>query len=107
MFLRHHSDRAWTASEIAADLRATESAIELRLADLTARGFLIRASPSGFSYDTSGEYAAIVDELAEVYRTRRTTVIQAIFSGPSEAVRSFSDAFLLGPQDEEEEEDDG
>ena len=87
---------------MATELRATESAIELRLADLHARG-LVSKEGNSFCYD-AGDSGAVVNELADVYRTRRTTVIEAIFSGPSEAVRSFADAFLLGPDEQEEAE---
>lgn len=101
--MRDESEARWTAADIATELRATGSAIELRLEDLAARGLVSRAGGSGYRY-APGRFDGVVNELAEVYRTRRTTVIQAIFSGPSDAVRSFADAFLLGP---EEEEDDG
>jgi hypothetical protein len=75
----------------------------LRLEDLASRGFVTKTGESGYRY-APGRFDGPVNELADVYRTRRTSVIQAIFSGPSDAVRSFADAFLLGP---EEEEDDG
>ena len=103
MFLRHHADRAWTASDIATELRATESAIELRLNDLTTRGLSTRTDSGTYQYESSERFEEAVKELADIYRSRRTSVIQTIFSGPSDAVRSFADAFKLGP----EEEDDG
>lgn len=105
--MRHHSDREWTASDIATELRATQSAIELRLDDLTSRHLVRKASQGAYRYEPSGEFDGVVNELAQVYQTRRTSVIQTIFSGPSEAVRSFADAFRLGPEEEEEEEEDG
>ena len=88
---------------IATGLRATESAIELRLEDLASRRLVEKVGDGEYRY-SSGRFGVVVDELADVYRVRRTTVIQAIFSGPSDAVRSFADAFLLG-SDEEDEED--
>ncbi len=66
-----------------------------------------KVSQEGYRYEPSGDFDGVVNDLAQVYRTRRTSVIQTIFSGPSEAVRSFADAFLLGPEEEEEEEEDG
>ena len=102
LYIRDHSDQGWTAGNIAAELRATESAIELRLEDLAGRGLVARTPDARYRY-APGRSDDVVTKLAEVYRVRRTTVIQAIFSGPSDAVRSFADAFLLGPEEEEED----
>lgn len=102
--MRHHSGRDWTAADMATELRATGSAIELRLEDLASRGLVTEVGDGSYKYEVANRFDGTVNDLADVYRTRRTTVIQAIFSGPSEAVRSFADAFLLGP---DEEEDDG
>jgi predicted transcriptional regulator len=66
LFLRHHADRAWTASDIASELRATESAIELRLDDLTTRGLAQKASDGTFRYASSERYEGTVKELSDV-----------------------------------------
>lgn len=68
-----------------------------------ARGLAQKIPDGTYRYASSERFENTVKELADVYRSRRTSVIQTIFSGPSDAVRSFADAFKLG----QEEEDDG
>lgn len=49
-----------------------------------------------FRYSPASEDVDLrVDQVAEAYAKRRTTVIGLIFSGPSEGVRGFADAFKL------------
>ncbi len=64
------------------------------LADLEGRGFL-RETEAGFTYSPSGSLARQVDALANAYQSYRVSIINLIFSKPSEGVQSFADAFRL------------
>ena len=98
LLVRAAPDKKWTPSEIARALTSTPHSAALRLNDLVRRD-LIQVDPRAegtFLYSpTSDEVDRQIDQLAEAYAKRRTTVIGLIFSGPSEGVRGFADAFKL------------
>jgi DNA-binding transcriptional ArsR family regulator len=98
LLLRAAPDKVWTPEEVARALTSTPDSVTLRLDELERRN-LVRADQAGeksFRYSPANdETNRRVDEVAEAYARRRTTVIGLIFSGPSEGVRGFSDAFRL------------
>lgn len=69
------------------------------LADLEGRGF-VRQRDGGYVYEPNAPLARQVDALADAYSVYRVTVINLIFSKPSEGVQSFADAFRLRRDDE-------
>jgi hypothetical protein len=98
LLLRARTERQWTASEVALELRITEASSAARLADLASSKLLVsnRAAPAAYHYSPAHEEdAQAVSELAATYAERRVSVITFIFSKPQERVRSFADAFLL------------
>ena len=98
LLLRAAPDKDWSAAEVARALVSQPDTAETRLADLAARK-LLQHSGDGYRYSADAKTAKAVTELAEAYATRRTTVIGMIFSKPSDAVTSFSDAFRLRRRD--------
>lgn len=94
LLLRDDPDRRWTVDGIARELRATASAVELRLQDLKERG-LAAATGDSFHYRASAADDTLIEELEGIYRMSKVAVIQLIFSGPSPSVRSFADAFRV------------
>jgi hypothetical protein len=96
LMLRAEPTRAWTPEEVSAELRTQPHSVALRLDDLVRSRLVEEAEPGRFRYaPPKPEVARDVDGLADAYAKRRVSVISAIFSKPSEAVRSFSDAFRL------------
>ena len=98
LLLRAAPDKEWRADEVAKALTSTPDSTELRLRDLTRKELarVEEGEPKTFRYSpTSEEVDRSVDRVAEAYAKRRTTVIALIFSGPSEGVRGFADAFKL------------
>ncbi len=98
LLLRNVTDREWTASTVALELRITEASAAARLADLTASRLLVSSSGSPEVYrfsPASAEDTRSVAELAMTYSERRVSVITFIFSRPQERVKGFADAFLL------------
>ena len=91
LLLRAAPDKEWTAAEVARALVAQPDTAVVRLDDLAERR-LVRKRDDRYVY-APGEREHDVTELAECYASRRTAVIGLIFSKPSGAVTSFSDAF--------------
>jgi predicted transcriptional regulator len=108
VLLRLHRDRAFTASELATEMRTSEGSASTRLRSLVGSGLVHQlASPSGA---TSFQYSpkdpaldARVASVATAYVTRRYAVIDAIFAKPTDKIRLFGEAFRL----RKNEDDDG
>jgi hypothetical protein len=103
LLLRARTERQWTASEVALELRITEVSASARLADLSSSGLLIGdgEKPETYRYSpVNSDDVRSIAELAAVYAERRVSVITFIFSKPQERVRGFADAFLLKPKRE-------
>lgn len=90
------------ATAISAELRSSPESVSRRLESLVAHGMLKRVCaepPIRYRFAPGDEaLAALVEQLAEIYRERRITVIQMIFSRPQgafDALRSFSNAFKI------------
>ncbi|AKF04421.1 hypothetical protein [Sandaracinus amylolyticus] len=95
LLLHSQRDRDWSPGEIAKELRTAAISAGNRVVDLAARG-LLAVDQSRYRFaPSSGELDAAVAELARVYRERPVTVIEIIFSRPSEVIRTFADAFKL------------
>lgn len=98
LLLRNRTERQWTASEVALELRITEASSAARLADLASSGLLVsdRESPVAYRYSPArSDDVRDISEMAAAYSERRVTVITFIFSKPQERARGFADAFLL------------
>lgn len=95
LLLTRDPARAWTPSELAAELRTTDLSVTQRLPLLEAGGLI---APAGDGWRFSGD----ADEVARVercYGSYRVAVIEAIFAvdedAAPDAVSSFADAFRL------------
>ncbi len=97
--MRDHRDRTFRSEEVARSLSSTPSSIEIRLGDLAARGFLGRDEEGTYSYTAKDDVDEDVRMTSDAYAKRKTTIIELIFSGPSESVRGFSDAFKFRKDD--------
>ena len=98
LLLRNRTEREWTASEVALELRITEASAAARLADLASSGLLVSSGEAPVAYRYSpahSEDVRSISELAATYSERRVSVITFIFTKPQERVRGFADAFLL------------
>jgi hypothetical protein len=98
LLLRNRTEREWTASAVAQELRITEASAAARLADLTSSGLLIYEDGAAELYrysPASSDDVRSIAELAATYSERRVSVITFIFSKPQERVRGFAEAFLL------------
>lgn len=98
LLLHRDGTRAWRTDEIATELRTSLESASSRLEDLRRRRL---AEGDGQTYTLGrGPEARDVAELATLYRTRRVSVINYIFTKPADRIRSFADAFKLRKDDD-------
>jgi hypothetical protein len=93
-----HRDPAigWTPDRAAAEMRLPGAWVAEQLERFVAAGLLVPGGAEAcFRYRTDAASAAVVDELAQLYRRRRTTVTSLIFTPAADDVRLLSDAFLI------------
>jgi len=96
LLLRSEPSKVWTAQEAGKALYSAADVTALLMADLHAKHLLATGGENGFVYrPEQAELAALVDQLAELYRQRRVAVITAIYTKPIDKIRSFADAFRL------------
>lgn len=96
LLLYHQSDRSWTADEIARELRSSPQSARKRLAVFEMRGFIRQSDASSKSFQYDPRDAGIdegIKALAEAYQLRRVTIIDVIFSKPTEKMQTLADAF--------------
>jgi hypothetical protein len=97
LLLRERRDEQWTAAGVAATLRVAPAYVLRELGALRAGGLVTAVEGDTVSY----RYAAppaddrCVAELADAYRRRKSTVVQAILSAMGSDVQALSDAFRL------------
>lgn len=98
LLLQANPSRAWTAAEVAQQLRIEPSWAMGQLGELASRGLLAPAAdvPDAFRYaPNSPDLDRTVAQLSKDYAERRVTVITLIFSKPVDKLRTFADAFRL------------
>lgn len=94
LLLRQTSDQFWKIQTISDHLRSTPVSVERRLQSLEKLN-LIEKSENTFRYRPSTkEKADVIDELSELYKTRRQTIFELIFS-PLKKIRNFAEAFVV------------
>lgn len=95
LLLYRDPDQAWTGEALVRELRGSEHLVNESVATLSAAG-VVELAETGARYRAqSSESAALVAALVELYRQKPLTVLKAIFTSPSDKIRSFSDAFLF------------
>ena len=99
LWLLQHAQQPWTGKAIARELRIDANSAATRLEDLSARGLAAPApasDPDAYIYKPlDGSRDSCVRTLSRLYAERRVTIINLIFSKPTDRVRSFADAFRI------------
>lgn len=104
LLLRQSRDRLWDARDVAKELRTSAELAEAML------GRLSRSGLAGVEVESDGRpcfrfapaspaLQKATDELAAAYSTHKTAVIALIFSGPTDSIQGFADAFRLRGDD--------
>jgi len=95
LLLHTRRGAALAAAEVARELRLDVGHSSKCLEELAARGFLA-TEPQGYRWaPASVELDRGFEALAKAYTERRVAVITAIFSGGSDRVQLFADAFRI------------
>ncbi len=99
LLLKGDGSAAWSAEEVSRRLYTSPASAANRLEALRASSIAAATDePSRRTYryqPASSELARAVDDLEREYGSRRTRVINLIFSKPSDKVRTFADAFKI------------
>lgn len=98
VMLRREPDKQWTVEEVAKTLYTAVSMTEPLLESLRAGGFLIASTSPHLQYryaPKTPELEQAVADLDRLYQERRVTIINLIYSAPTEKLRNFADAFRL------------
>jgi len=95
LLLRAVPDREWSVEDVARAQVSTAALAEQMLEDLRRRDLVERGGPRQYRYAPPAELAAVIDDLAEAYATRRVTVVGLIFSKPAGAVTGLAEAFRI------------
>lgn len=99
MLLHRTAPRRWGAVAASRELRLDPVSVARRLADFHEHGVLnVEAGDEALQYwyvPSSIAPDRTLGELATAYQTRRTSLINLIFSEPPDDARAFADAFRL------------
>ena len=93
---------AWTDVELAARIYVNEKQASGILEDLTRRSLIARIEqhPARYQYmPRSAEQSALLDQVAQSYRTQLVQLTRFIHSNASGSVRDFARAFRLKDKD--------
>jgi hypothetical protein len=92
LLLRVAPDKTWSAAELGRALVSSETAATHQLERLLQHRLLAR-EPAGFRYAPRQDEQATIDDLAECYARRRTTVIGLIYGADQRPATALADAF--------------
>jgi len=104
LLLHQDARKDWSAEEAARALYTATDATSALLEGFRARGFVSSSENSPVRYQfaaRSPEQEQLVRDLADLYQARRVTVINLIYAGPEQKLRSFADAFRLRKRKED------
>lgn len=95
LLLHDCRNREWSAAEINGQLQSQESSITKWL-DVLVSSRLVRLAEGRYRFSAPADHVdRQIAAVADAYRTRRTKVIEFIFSKPNESLLSFVRAFDL------------
>ena len=99
LLLLLHRDPAavWTAADAAREMRMPRGWAAAHLGRFSAAGLLTHTDDADpfFSYRADNDAAAVIDEVAETFRRRRTSMTALIFSPTTPDIALLSDAFRI------------
>lgn len=95
--------RSWTADAAAKQLYIPESFARQLLDNLRVAGVVSgTGDPPQYQYAPQAPHLGpLVEDLVRVYRERPVTTVNAIYSGPTENLQTFADAFRIRRKENE------
>jgi DNA-binding IclR family transcriptional regulator len=95
LFMRRNRTRTWTTDELIRELRSSRNIVTDAIAVFVQAGIL-REDESGFRYEpATAEFDTAVEQLANEYAERPTTVVNAIVDAQSNKLQDFANAFRI------------
>lgn len=92
--LKRAFPKGWTAKELSNEMRTNHSYASSQLAEL-ASSKILKIEGETYIFSPEGEDLELINDLEELYHTRRSTVIGFIYSQPIDSIRNFADAFKI------------
>ncbi|HEY3853226.1 MAG TPA: hypothetical protein VGO67_02410 [Verrucomicrobiae bacterium] len=91
--LVENSSRDWSVKEIFRVIQSTETSITMGLEKFVKADLAIQNAEFRHRFSAEGKASDAARALVKIYRERPVSVIEAIYSRPTDAVQSFADAF--------------
>ncbi len=98
LLLRLSPERGWIPADLGRELRVEPAWAESQVRRLTGRGLVEASDQPETTYrfrPRSPELAEAVATLAQAFLLHRVSVIELIYTGPSEGAQALADAFRL------------
>jgi len=94
VLLGHANKQSWPVDDIVRELRGSGAAVEGALTVLTSAGLVAKTSDGQYRYQPASPALEAVGALVrQIYATKPTTLIAAIYEAPNEKLRTFARAF--------------
>ena len=94
--LHREPGRSWPPGQIIDELRSSQAVVKKGLEDLLAAGLILTEEDGSVRYGPASPHQdQLIQHLAEAYRIKPGAVRRLIIQGPSEKLRTFSDAFRI------------
>lgn len=97
LLLLHASpERAWTAQEIATELRSVDTSINTRLKELYKRKILLPLNENQHQFlPTSPDMQELISVVVSENQLRPYQIIDAIYSSQDKSIQDFANAFKM------------
>lgn len=95
LWLRAHPQRAWTADEIARELRNNRNAATEYLRHFSRTGLAHETEIGRYQYAEDATIHELVTALADAYAERPVSVVDLIYAEPRDQVQLLADAFKI------------
>lgn len=96
LLMRRQPLAAWSVADLVRELRASTGVAHESLASLIAAGLVATRETGLYTYaPITPALAELVTALTDLYSRKPIAVMNAIFSSPTDKIRSFADAFLF------------
>lgn len=96
LLLMQRRPQAWGTEDLVRQLRASTGVVREGLASLITAGLVASRETGIYTYaPISLALSELVSALGDLYSRKPVAVRNAIFSAPTDKIRSFADAFLF------------
>lgn len=93
--LKKDARRKWTPQEVSIEMRTNPSYAAAQLYELLAMKCVSIQEPNEFWFNPQIASPQLFDQLEELYKSHRATLIHFIYSQPIDSIRNFADAFKI------------